>query len=254
MGRFFLLIRLAISQTIKIYSDHPFWPDLFLVKISILLTVVQIMKKNERTLISEVTVVGEYPLYRLGMVNLIHSMCLGVDVREVESITELEATDVDSGLILFLSLHACVSFLEKHKAEPQPHFVVLFSPYIGRDLQDHLEAGRLSAVFPMAVSLFDAKRYLYRMMCGDSERAAWEMGRNPDVQSLFLPDLTSLTSRERQVMRYVVDGLDYDRIAVRMSITKNTVKVFIGKIYRKMGVFNRTQAACVFTSVLFSSM
>lgn len=212
------------------------------------------MKKTERTLISEVTIVGEYPLYRLGVVNLFRSMDLSIVVREVESVEALGETDDDSGLILFLSSQSCLSYLDKTKMKVRSPFIVLFSPCTGRDLQGHLKSRRLSAVFPMAVSVSDAKRYLYRMICGDSERAVWELERDTSIQSLFLPDLTSLTSREQQVMQYVVDGLDYDRIAARMSIKKNTVKVFIGKIYRKMGVFNRTQAACIFTSVLFSSM
>lgn len=45
----------------------------------------------------------------------------------------------------------------------------------------------------------------------------------------------SLTSREAEVMRYVVDGFLNKQTASELSITENTVQVHRGRVMRKMG-------------------
>ena len=54
---------------------------------------------------------------------------------------------------------------------------------------------------------------------------------------------TELTPRERQMLAAVAEGLTNGTIAERFEVTEPTVKLHLTRIYRKLGVRNRTEAA-----------
>jgi len=54
---------------------------------------------------------------------------------------------------------------------------------------------------------------------------------------------TELTAREREVLVLVGDGLPNRQIAERLSISEKTVKAHLTRIFRHIGVADRTQAA-----------
>lgn len=51
-----------------------------------------------------------------------------------------------------------------------------------------------------------------------------------------------LTPRENDLLRYVAQGLTNKEISVRTHLAVDTVKTHLRKIYRKLGVMNRSQA------------
>jgi len=53
----------------------------------------------------------------------------------------------------------------------------------------------------------------------------------------------SLTDREKEVLRLVCDGLTNSEIATCLGVSRETVKSELKRIFRKIGVANRTQAA-----------
>lgn len=55
--------------------------------------------------------------------------------------------------------------------------------------------------------------------------------------------LDSLSDREREVLLMVVEGLANKQIAQRLSISEKTVKAHLTKVFRQIGVTDRTQAA-----------
>jgi DNA-binding NarL/FixJ family response regulator len=55
--------------------------------------------------------------------------------------------------------------------------------------------------------------------------------------------LPSLTNRELEVLRLVAAGAPNSRIAAQLWITEQTVKFHLSKVYRKLGVSNRTEAS-----------
>lgn len=58
------------------------------------------------------------------------------------------------------------------------------------------------------------------------------------LQKVDLP----LTAREEELLDFLSQGLMYEEIAGKMSITSGTVKQHIHKIYKKLQVRNRTEA------------
>lgn len=53
----------------------------------------------------------------------------------------------------------------------------------------------------------------------------------------------NLTLREKEVLRLVCDGLTNAEIATRLTVSRETIKSELKRIFRKIGVANRTQAA-----------
>jgi DNA-binding NarL/FixJ family response regulator len=53
----------------------------------------------------------------------------------------------------------------------------------------------------------------------------------------------NLTEREKEVLRLVCDGLTNTAIAACLHVSRETVKSELKRIFRKIGVGNRTQAA-----------
>jgi len=55
--------------------------------------------------------------------------------------------------------------------------------------------------------------------------------------------LSTLTARENDVLRLLIDGLNNRLIAQQLSLTEGTVKGYLTQIFEKLGVEDRTQAA-----------
>jgi DNA-binding NarL/FixJ family response regulator len=55
--------------------------------------------------------------------------------------------------------------------------------------------------------------------------------------------LAALSEREREVLELVAAGLANKQIAARLGISEKTVKAHLTRIFREIGVFDRTQAA-----------
>ena len=54
---------------------------------------------------------------------------------------------------------------------------------------------------------------------------------------------TTMSAREEQVLRLVVDGLANKQIARRLDISERTVKAHLTNVFQRIGVRDRTQAA-----------
>jgi DNA-binding NarL/FixJ family response regulator len=57
--------------------------------------------------------------------------------------------------------------------------------------------------------------------------------------------LDDLTSREREVLEFVAQGLDNERISTRLKISEKTVRNHVSTIFSKLGVNSRAQAVAV---------
>ncbi|MCW2754942.1 MAG: response regulator transcription factor [Marmoricola sp.] len=71
---------------------------------------------------------------------------------------------------------------------------------------------------------------------------------DPRVAGALLPSRmpapgAGLSTREREVLGLVAQGLANKQIARRLGITERTVKVHVGNVFRRIGVADRTSAA-----------
>lgn len=57
--------------------------------------------------------------------------------------------------------------------------------------------------------------------------------------------IDTLNHRERQVLDCIAEGMQDKEIARRLEISPNTVRTYASRLFRKLGVNNRTKAAMV---------
>jgi DNA-binding NarL/FixJ family response regulator len=55
----------------------------------------------------------------------------------------------------------------------------------------------------------------------------------------------NLSDREMQVLKFLVEGLDYKNIAEKLDISPNTIRKHIDNIYKKLHVTSRAQAVTI---------
>jgi DNA-binding NarL/FixJ family response regulator len=81
--------------------------------------------------------------------------------------------------------------------------------------------------------VFRGKRWLPGHLEAAPKR---EIGRRRQVKPL----IRTLTPRQRQIALLVCDGLSNKQLGAQLNLTEGTIKVHLHKIYRKLGVRNRT--------------
>lgn len=79
----------------------------------------------------------------------------------------------------------------------------------------------------------------------DEEKKSENISQNRDlIKDVFESQLPALglSNRESEVLREVVNGLDYQEIGNRLFISHETVRSHVKAIYRKLGVKTRAEA------------
>ncbi len=99
---------------------------------------------------------------------------------------------------------------------------------------DELVGGIRQAAHGQAVLSQDAMRALLsRVRVEDKSKRTMQSD----------PKLSSLTTRELDVLRLIVDGSDNVAIGLELSISRHTVKQHVTNIFEKLGVRSRVEAA-----------
>ncbi|OJU71261.1 helix-turn-helix transcriptional regulator [Microbacterium sp.] len=79
-------------------------------------------------------------------------------------------------------------------------------------------------------------------------RLAVSAGIAEDGDNAPSPAMESLTSRERQVLALVAEGLTNAQIGARLFISPKTASVHVSAILSKIGAGNRAEAAALFAA------
>lgn len=130
---------------------------------------------------------------------------------------------------------------EIHRMHPQIKIIALTSFSEQNMVQGALQAGALGYMQKnvTAVELANAIRSAKAGRMTLSQEATEVLANS--VTQAHLPG-NSLTERERDVLKCMVNGMNNNEIAERLVISLGTVKFHISNIFQKMGVDSRVQA------------
>ena len=193
-----------------------------------------------------VMVVDDHRLVRDGLVSLL----AGPDDLEVVGLASGGEQVVDAAracdpdvVLMDLSMPG-VDGIEATRrlraVQPDVRVVALTSFSDARRVEDALTAGATGYLLKdcAPTALFDGVR----------AAAAGQAPLDPRVAVGLLPHrgdaaATQLSTREREVLRHVVDGKANKQIARVLGISEHTVKIHLGNVFRRIGVNDRTSAA-----------
>lgn len=142
-----------------------------------------------------------------------------------------------------------VEDLRRHNPEVA---VLVLSATLGRDnLARAVEAG-VDGVLDKAAGLGEIVRQVRRLAAGavlpsQEEMMEWLRlyGQRSDADRGAEPAVGSLTSREREALRALAEGLDGEGVAERLCITVGEERALVANILAKLGVRSRLQALAV---------
>jgi NarL family two-component system response regulator LiaR len=124
---------------------------------------------------------------------------------------------------------------------PNVQVIVLTSFKEGNLIQNALEAGAIGYLLKdvSAEELARAIRAAYAGRATLSPEAAQSL-----VETANLPPSPGLdlTEREREVLAWMIEGLNNTQIAGRLTVSPSTVKSHVSNILSKLGVTSRTEA------------
>lgn len=66
-----------------------------------------------------------------------------------------------------------------------------------------------------------------------------------DVPPTRTPSAPVLTEREREVLGLLAEGYRYEQIAMRLEISLGTVRTYVVRMYRKLGVNTKSEATAL---------
>jgi DNA-binding NarL/FixJ family response regulator len=126
--------------------------------------------------------------------------------------------------------------------------VVVFSGSESAETIERALAMGAAAFIAKSIDPFDMPAVLRQTMGGTvhytsprvNREAVAELGRTDDLE--YLREQTGLSPRELEVLAAVSKGLSNRAVGRELFLSDQTVKFHLNKIYRKLGVTNRTEA------------
>jgi len=142
---------------------------------------------------------------------------------------------------------------EFNQSHPDVPIVILSGHYNRQDVMTALDHG-VSGYIPKNIGGMALVNALRLVLAGEKylpPEAFSETSANEDASILsgdngqpkeVDPKFATLTPREGEILRLLVDGLTNKQIAIELDLQEITVKIHVRHIYRKIGSQNRAQA------------
>ena len=205
----------------------------------------------------------DHTLVREGIRPFLNELDGTVEVVEADTLTSAKACAEQAGdldlILLDLKMpgmngfNGITEFTQSHPGVP---IVILSGHYNRKDVIAALEHG-VSGYIPKNIGGMAMVNALRLVLAGEKylpSEAFSDTSSNEDV-SIFDgqqasahaaaepdPKFKTLTPREAEILRLLVDGLTNKQIAIDLDLQEITVKIHVRNIYRKIGASNRAQA------------
>jgi len=197
----------------------------------------------------KVMIVDDHPIVRSGLATMLQAFDDLELVAEASSGSTALAKcqEVTPDVILMDMVMPEMDGLETTRAILEQHptvKIIILTSFSEKDMvQDALEAGATSYLLKDAPidELADTIRFAYAGQPTLSPEATRSLIKSKvDPSKEFDP---GLSSREKQVLALIVEGMSNEEIAEQLTISHATVRHHVSACISKLGAANRTQAA-----------
>lgn len=206
--------------------------------------------------IEAILIADDHEVFRFGLASLLrHSLGVGSIVeaeRFEDALARLE--DARVGLAIFdlgmPGLAGAKDLAEVRMRRPDVKVVVLSASDAREDILEALEAGVHGYLVKSdrTETLVERLRYV---LSGEiyvppalAERPA-RLPEKPEARRAGVLPIETLSDRQRQVLRGLVEGMSNKEIARSLALSEGTVKMHLAALFRTLGASNRAHAAAL---------
>ncbi len=194
-----------------------------------------------------VLIADDHAVVRSGLRELLESaqdICVVATAADGAQAAELVRQHQPDVVLMDLSMPGVggIEATRRIRDERQTAHVVVLTSFSDRErILDALDAGALGYLLKDAEpeEILRGVRAASRGEAPLAPKAALALIRD----RVGAPEAKALTEREREVLTLVGQGLSNKVIAQRLSISEKTVKAHLTRVFRSIGVSDRTQAA-----------
>jgi DNA-binding NarL/FixJ family response regulator len=204
-----------------------------------------------------VLVADDHEVFRIGLVQLLRR---GMKVKrflEAESFSGVVGHLKDASLTLAIvdlrmpGMSGPQDIVRMRRLRPDVQIVVLSASDSREDILDALSAGVHGYIVKSqhTEQLIDRLRYI---LSGEiyvpailAEQPTPEVAEGARVRDREQPVRKSLSSRQHQVLKGLVEGKSNKEIAKALNVAEGTVKMHLAALFRVLGATNRAHAAAL---------
>lgn len=194
----------------------------------------------------------DHPLFLLGLKAFLeqqNGIKIVGETTSAESLLRLAARLRPSIVIMDMSTAKKSDFSVLHqltKSSPETKVIILTGNCDSLDLLKSIRAGAKGYVFkssdPALIlkaveTVYNGRPWIQREITPQLFEIISDLSR-----ALSGPPIQTLSLREREILRFVAEGLTNKEIANKLHLSVQTVKVHLTRIFRKLGVRNRVEA------------
>jgi DNA-binding NarL/FixJ family response regulator len=197
-----------------------------------------------------VLVADDHPLFRQALSEALSQTDHQIQIKQVQTLADtLEAADNgDIDLILLdLKMPDCVGLMgliELREKHPEISIAVVTANESSQTMRKVKSAGAVGYLIK-SMELDSLVQALNTLLKGEKffslEGVLDQQDINDDIDAM--KKLASLTPKQQHVLSLISRGYLNKQIAYELDIKETTVKTHVSEIFRKLGIFNRTQAA-----------
>lgn len=214
---------------------------------------------------TRVLLCDEQPLFLLGLRSFLENQTdiqVVAETQDPESLLYYASLTHPSIVILSMAIATQEGFqIIRHLRDihPEARVILTIIRISSAELVEAVQSGVMGYILKEAdpslylraiVTLREGRPWIQRELAEELLHAVNELTQTPRP---FVPPVEELSYREREVLRLVAQGLSNREIADRLHLSVQTVKVYLTRIFHKLGVRNRTEATQQFLTYMVSN-
>lgn len=198
----------------------------------------------------QVLIADDHPLFRNAIAEALGNTSNPLAIEQADSLestlARLEAGNIDL-LLLDLKMpgsDGLLGLVQIRSRFPEVAVAVVTANEAGRTLSQVKAAGALGYL-PKSMPLDGLVAALNTLLSGQPYYPTLASQNHTDCQDDVdaLRKLASLTPQQQKVLALIARGFLNKQIAYELDIKETTVKTHVSEIFRKLDLYNRTQAA-----------